>query len=160
MKKLLYIVIATLGLASCSNSRVVITEADMPEDMFYLDDEIKPYTGKAIIYFSGTEIIKEELTYKRGILNGEAISYFQNGKIKRRGEYKMGRLTGKWQSWYENGKKKYEVDYTNDTLSGAFTLWYATGVVKIRGSYSENNRVGQWIEYDEAGMVMNKHLFN
>lgn len=160
MKQLLYIIIVAIGFASCSHSKVVVTESDLPEDIFYLDDEIKPYTGKAIIYFADTDIIKEQLNYKKGILNGEAISYFRNGNIKRCGAYNMGRLTGKWQSWYENGKKEYEVEYNNDTLCGIFTLWYPTGVMKRKGTFSENNRSGIWVEYDEAGMILSNRNFN
>jgi antitoxin component YwqK of YwqJK toxin-antitoxin module len=160
MKHLIYIFIVVLGLASCSNSKVVVTEANMPEDIFYLDDEIKPYTGEAVIYFSNTEVVKEELTYKDGILCGEIVSYYPNGEIKRKGEYYMGRLTGKWECWYENGKKQYEVEYNNDTLCGAYIAWYATGVIAKKGSFTGNVRSGMWMEYDEAGMLLIKQNYN
>lgn len=160
MKHLIYIIIAVIGLASCSNSKVVVTETSLPEDIFYLDDEIKPYTGKAVIYYSGTNIIKEELTYKDGILNGKATSYYKSGEIKRKGEYYWGRYTGKWVSWYENGNRQYEVEYNNDTLCGNYISWYSTGVIEKKGSYTDNNRTGTWVEYDEAGMIVKKQNYN
>lgn len=160
MKQLTYIIIALIGFTSCSNSKVIVTEADLPEEIFYLDNEIKPYTGKATIYYPGTDVVKEILTYKKGIMHGETTSYFRNGNIKRRGYYSMGRLTGKWESWYENGKKEYEVEYSNDSLSGICITWYNTGVMEKKGFFANNLRSGAWIEYDTAGMIIDQRNYN
>jgi antitoxin component YwqK of YwqJK toxin-antitoxin module len=159
MKKLIYVLIVLLSFISCSKSLVVVNENDLPEDIFYLPEEIRPYTGQCIIYFPGTEVVKEQFTFKKGMLHGTTISYYQCGDLKIKGEYKDGRLYGKWESWYEGGKKKYEVNYVNDTLSGNYMQWYQTGVLKEKGLYAENSRYGAWVEYDEAGMIVKKLKF-
>ena len=43
MKNAIYIVAAVLILGSCSYSKVVVTENDLPEDIFYLPNEIVPF---------------------------------------------------------------------------------------------------------------------
>jgi antitoxin component YwqK of YwqJK toxin-antitoxin module len=159
MKKLIFSLIVILGLSSCTKSLVVVNENDLPEDIFYLPDQIRPYTGQCVIYYKGTEVVKEQLTFKKGILDGTLVSYYPNGELKIKGEYKQGRLYGKWESWYEGGKKKYEVNYVNDTLSGNYMQWYNTGVLKEKGLYAENSRSGAWVEYDEAGMIVKKIRF-
>ncbi len=156
MKNAIYMLMVLLGLSSCSNSRIVVDENDLPEDVFYLPDQIRPYTGQCIIYFPDSEVVKEQMTFKKGILDGTMISYYSNGELKIKGEYKQGKLYGKWESWYEGGRKKYEVNYVNDTLSGNYMQWYNTGVLKEKGLYADNSRYGSWVEYDEAGMIVKK----
>lgn len=140
-------------------SRIVVEEGNLPEDVFYLPNQLKPYTGKCVVYYSGTQLFKEEMTFREGILNGIYISYYKNGNIKRKGEYKDGKLNGSWQSWTSDGDKIYEVHYQNDTLSGNYISWYETGVIKERGEYAENRKKGVWVEYDEAGMIIRKKNF-
>ena len=159
MKPIFYTIIALVLLTSCTQTRVVITEAELPEDLYFRDDAVKPFTGRCVIYYYGTEIVKEELTYKKGLLHGLAVSYYKNGNIKRQGKYVNGRIDGKWESWYENGQKNYELTYKNDTLYGDYITWYPTGVIKARGLYAQNGRTGVWTEYDEAGMILKKQNF-
>jgi len=159
MKNAICILILVLGLSSCKYSKVILTEDQVPENIFYLPEDMHPYTGQCLIYYSGTKNIKEQLTFKKGILNGTTASYFPNGDIKIRGEFRDGKLYGKWESWYEGGRKKYEVNYVNDTLNGSYVQWYSTGVMKEQGLYAENMRHGAWVEYDEAGMILRKLNF-
>jgi antitoxin component YwqK of YwqJK toxin-antitoxin module len=159
MKTSIYILIILLGLSSCSKSKVILTEDQVPEDAFYLPDDVHPFTGKCIIYYTGTETVKEQMSFKKGILNGATMAYYPNGEIKVRGEYKNGKLYGRWESWYVGGKKKYEENYINDTLNGAYMQGYEKGVMKEKGLYAENMRSGAWVEFDEAGMIMKKLNF-
>jgi antitoxin component YwqK of YwqJK toxin-antitoxin module len=156
MKNAIYILILMLGLSSCKYSKVVLTEDQVPENTFYLPEDMHPYTGHCIIYYAGTENIKEQLTFRKGVLNGTMNTYYPSGELKIKGQYKDGKLYGKWESWYEGGQKKYEVNYVNDTLNGSYVQWYATGVMKEQGLYAENIRRGSWVEYDEAGMIIRK----
>ncbi|HKI90338.1 MAG TPA: hypothetical protein VKA38_15025 [Draconibacterium sp.] len=159
MKKLIILATLFIGLSSCTKHTVVISESDLKEDIFYLKDEIKPFSGTCLVYYDGTDQVKESLTFKNGILDGKAISYYECGSIKRKGNYKHGRLNGRWESWTEKGKKTYEVNYENDTLNGEATVWFSSGVVKEKGLYAENHKSGVWVVYDEAGMILSKKNF-
>ncbi len=160
MRKIVYYIATLLIFTSCSYSGIVISESELPEEVFYLVDQIKPYTGRCVMYYNNTEIVKQEMTFKDGKLEGTLISYYENGNIKRKGEYANGRYNGKWEQWAENGKKLYEVHYKNDALYGEFMIWYPTGVLKQKGIYAENSRSGLWTEYDEAGMIIKKRNYN
>ena len=103
MKKLIILAVVLIGISSCTKQTVSIYEKDIPEDIFYLKDHIRPFSGNCLIYYTGTKKIKESLNFKRGILNGEAISYYRCGTIKRKGYYRNGCLSGRWQSWDEKG---------------------------------------------------------
>jgi antitoxin component YwqK of YwqJK toxin-antitoxin module len=141
---------------SCSKHDVILTEDQLPDDIFYLKDEIKPFTGRCLVYFYKTEILKEEINFRNGILDGSHISYYKNGVIKRIGHYREGNFNGKWTGYDTEGNKTFEVEYKNDTLIGRFISWYSTGVIKQKGSYHNNVQIGEWISYDEAGMITKK----
>jgi antitoxin component YwqK of YwqJK toxin-antitoxin module len=157
MKLLIYCVLALAALSfSCSGRKVVLGENEIPEDVFYLPDEIKPYTGKCLVYYANTEKIKDEMCFKKGLLHGKWISYYKNGSVKCTGYYEHGNLDGKWKGYDENGKMIYEVEYTNDTLTGQYFSWYPTGVIKEKGTYAKNQKTGEWVSFDEAGMIIRK----
>jgi antitoxin component YwqK of YwqJK toxin-antitoxin module len=159
MRYLIYLLFLTLGLNSCTRSRVVITEEEIPEEVFYLSEQIKPFSGLCIINYTGTKIVKEEMYFEKGILNGPMTSYYLNGNIRRKGEFNNGLMEGKWESWYQDGKKQYIATYSNDSLDGEFVEWYSTGVMKEKGLYTQNKPVGDWVEYDEAGMILRKEQY-
>lgn len=150
---ILFLPILTIA---CSKQEIVLTEDQIPDDIFYLEDEIKPFTGTCLVYFHGTEKIKEEMNFRHGILDGAHISYYKNGEIKRVGYYREGNLNGKWEGFDAEGNKIYQVEYKNDTLIGRFISWYSTGVVKQKGAYNKNIKTGEWTSYDEAGMIIKK----
>lgn len=160
MRKIVYYIATLLILTSCTFSGIVITESELPEEVFYLSDQIKPYSGKCVMYYKNTEIVKQEMRFNDGKLDGTLISYYKNGNINRKGEYTNGLYNGKWEQWDESGKKLYEVHYKNDTLCGNFMIWHPTGVLKQKGVYAENSKYGLWTEYDEAGMIIKKKNYN
>jgi antitoxin component YwqK of YwqJK toxin-antitoxin module len=160
MKNLVYTLILIAGLCSCSHSRIVITDSELPEEVFYLNDQIKPFTGVCQIYYTGTKIIKEEMSYEKGILDGAFLSYYPDGSLKRKGTFVNGQMHGKWESWYKNGMKRYIANYSNDELSGEYLEWFENGVVKEKGLFAENIRAGEWTTYDEAGMILKKENRN
>ena len=157
MKKLFIILIfGPLLIISCSHRNIILTEDNIPEDIFYLDNQIKPYTGKCEVYYNNTDILKEVMHFKDGILSGWQISYYRNGQIKRTGSYVNGNLNGKWTGYDMQGKKMFEVIYTKDTLDGQYISWYSSGVIKEKGIYKCNKRIGEWLSYDESGMMKSK----
>jgi antitoxin component YwqK of YwqJK toxin-antitoxin module len=158
MKYLFFYIIPLLAFLniSCSQRQIVITEDQVPDDIFYLQDEIHPYTGECVIYYKNTEHLKEVMTFKNGLLDGPRISYYIDGSIKCKGYYSNGNLDGKWRGYDKKGKMIYEVQYRNDTLIGKFISWYSTGVIKEKGKYEQNKKAGEWVSYDEAGMVLKK----
>lgn len=158
MAKKYYIIILliTLLFSSCGERKVILTEDELPKDIFYLTDEIKPFTGKCLIYYTESDNLKEEISFKDGILNGEHRSFYPSGQLKRIGNYSEGYYNGTWISFDEKGNKLYEVEYKNDTLIGYFYSWYKTGIIKEKGNYMNNSRIGRWYSYDEAGMITKK----
>jgi len=134
-----------LLLSSCAKE-IIISEDEIRLDVFYAENDHRPFTGICRICYPGTEIIKEEFRYKKGRLNGEFLSYYKNGEIKRKGTYSEGMLSGTLLSWDEQGNLILEANFVNDTLEGHYMTRYSNGDIKESGNYSENKRTGDWIE--------------
>ncbi len=152
---ILILSILLLGLCSCSKE-IIITESEIGDDLLYIKNDISPYSGKCKVVYTNSEITKEILNFSKGRLDGEAYYYYQNGKLKWRGNYKDGFISGTWEFWNENGEKVYEVDYLNDSLDGEFKSWYPSGNLKEQGNYLKNKKTGEWITYNESGTVIDK----
>jgi antitoxin component YwqK of YwqJK toxin-antitoxin module len=137
----------TLALVFSSCSReIVITGDDIKTEVFYAGNDIRPFTGVCRIYYPGTSTVKEEFHYRKGIMNGDFISWFSDGTVRRKGVYSDGMLSGIMREWDEKGNLVLEASFVNDTLEGAFMTKYADGNIKESGIYSKNIRVGEWIE--------------
>lgn len=118
MKNSLLLLIAFLAivLSSCTRNEVVITETEIPEDIFYLHDELKPYSGRCLVYYTNSEIVKDVMHYKQGYLNGERKSFYKNGQIKFQGDYNYGKLNGTWKKFTDSGEVIFIATYHNDSL--------------------------------------------
>ena len=152
------IIIFCILFAACSKE-IIITEEDIKEDLLYLNNDIKPFSGTCKILYSDTTLLKEKFEFVKGTLNGECYSYYKDGSLRWKGSYKMGKIFGKWEFWDNNGNKYCEVHFDNDIYNGFYKSWYANGQLKEAGQYSKNLKTGRWTAYDEAGKVMNESVY-
>jgi antitoxin component YwqK of YwqJK toxin-antitoxin module len=148
-----FILVLSLGMVACSG-KIVITESEIKPDVYYVNDNYKPFTGKCYVVFSDTSLVKDVFTYCHGQLHGEALSYYKNGQLRRRGYFLHGQLSGKWETWDERGNKILEAGYLNNLLNGAYMTLYENGKVKETGQYSNNIKTGKWERYDENGQLV------
>jgi antitoxin component YwqK of YwqJK toxin-antitoxin module len=109
------IAILLLTTFACSN-KVVITEAEISPDIFYMDGSYGPFTGKCSVVARRGSHVLEEFTYKEGRLHGEAQIWYSNGKMKRKGSFQNGKLSGKWEYWDQKGIMLCETTYQDDEL--------------------------------------------
>ena len=152
------ILLFVAGLISC-REEIVLTEAEIGNDLLYTKDKISPFTGKCKVIYSHTDLIKEVLTFRKGRLNGDACYYYQNGNIKWKGCYKDGFISGKWEYRDEEGRIKYVVNYKYDTLEGQFISYHPNGMIKEKGSYINNSRTGEWTVYSQKGKISNRKCY-
>jgi len=153
------IVPLVLMLAISCSKEIIITENEISDDLFYIEQEIDPYTGRCKVVNTDTTLIKEMLHFSQGKLDGEASSYYTSGQLKWRGSYKDGLMCGKWVFWNEDGNKTLELLFKNDTMNGDCTNWYANGQVREKGKYAGNRKTGEWVCYTEKGQVVRNKVY-
>ena len=59
------------------------------------------YDKTMVYYKSGKP--KQEKNYKNGYLNGNLISYWENGKVHTKGKYEDNRRVGTWKTFDKKG---------------------------------------------------------
>jgi antitoxin component YwqK of YwqJK toxin-antitoxin module len=140
-----------MWVAFACSGNVTITEDEIRPDIFYTDKSSRPFTGKCRVVFNNASQVKEEFTYKQGILHGPTTSWYKNGQVRRKGYYLHGMISGKWEFWDEQGKKTVEACYENDALNGSYVVLYSNGRIREKGQFADNRRTGQWFYYNENG---------
>ena len=107
--------------------------------------------GKWIYYFKDGKGIMSEENYVNGVLDGEAKTYYKNGKPLEIKKYKNNTLYGKYQRFTEQGNLLQNLNYVNGKLEGLGEYYTSSGNIYTKGKYSNNNKVGHWPIYDKNG---------
>jgi antitoxin component YwqK of YwqJK toxin-antitoxin module len=148
------IILILLSIACRSNTTV--TEDEISADIFYAKGSYKPFSGKCTVLYNNTNIVKTQFTFRDGLLNGEAITWYKNGQIRRKGNYSKGLISGRWTFFDERGNKIIEANYKNDSLNGSYTVLFSNGKVKEKGEFYRNKQAGKWVYYNEKGDILYK----
>jgi hypothetical protein len=81
--------------------------------LIHYDNEKKPFTGIAKIYYDNGEIYAK-IPYKNGKLEGKGKEYYQkSGNLMREVPYRNGSVEGVVKIYYEDGTLSYIAPYKN-----------------------------------------------
>ncbi|MBO2522930.1 MAG: hypothetical protein CW336_03605 [Bacteroidetes bacterium] len=129
-------------------------------------------------------VLKSELRYKDGKLDGVCRWYYRNGKPEMEVTYSMDKLNGEATRWYENGnleEKSYYKDnqydgvvqeynvfgtmvklstYENGVLNGLYYQWYDNGKQFMEGEYIDGMMHGSWLMYYQDGTIGSNAIYN
>ena len=109
--------------------------------------------GLRIIYFaSGQEEkgpVSEEANYKRGVLDGEYISYYDSAdhNIKAIGEHKNNLRSGFWVEYFATGEQKSMIEYVAGAMHGDVLLGHNSEQLAVETTYSNNQLHGEYTAY-------------
>lgn len=87
------------------------------------------------------------------IQSGVAMSWFENGQPKKRGQFDDGQPTGQFVWWHENGNKQTEGTYENGKKSESWVWWYENGMKRIEGTFQDDQPVNLWRAWNEDGSL-------
>ena len=90
-----------------------------------------------------------------GNKNGEFKSFYENGNLKESMIFENGLVNGKRISYWVNGLKKEENNFVSGAMRGENIFYYSNGVVRRKIFFDSNgNRVGDWLEFDRNGKLI------
>ncbi len=174
---LIVLLVTALFIPRCTDE-VDVTTLLEKNSKVYKVSETDLYTGVANSYFSDGSI-KERIQYRKGLKDGNVISYYHNGQKENEQGYKNGNLLelewstwdstgqkrlevsarrGIWKSWYADGQKKEDVSLLNGEWHGTSMEWYENGQIKESGVMNQGEKVGLWSEWYENGQL-HRELF-
>ena len=120
---------------------------------FYIDvaEEEKPVReGSWGFYNEGSKQMKME-TYAAGLLNGPYWVKRNKGKLVEEGAYSKDELNGEKITYFDNGIVRQKINYINGKLEGSFSVNYNNGYPKIEGNYFEGMETESWKTYTAKG---------
>jgi len=111
---LLLLIQSTLGMAE----DMVVLHPSLIEErdgIAYQMGSDQPFTGSVVSTFvSGNK--SSEMSYKNGLRDGPATTWYENGHLRLKSEYREGVRVGRWTSWDENGHVMFQKEYVNGRL--------------------------------------------
>jgi len=109
-------------------------------------------------YHKNSEKIMMTEEYESGVLNGQQLTYFENGQLTEKITYTKGQRQGKRIVYSKEGLVIKEFTYLNDKLHGTTKYYNTDGTLKIEGVYKKDRKNGIW-NYYENGKLVEQKLF-
>lgn len=81
------------------------------------------FQGVVTYYFSDGTIFKE-VSYKKGIIDGNYLEYYATGELKESGKYNKGKKDGGWKFYNKSGKIKTKGTYKDGEKVGVWKTFY------------------------------------
>lgn len=87
------------------------------------------------------------------------VSYWSDGVLKSELRYKDGKLDGICRWYYPNGNPEMEATYSMNVLNGASTRWYENGNIEEKAYYKDNQYDGVVEEYNAFGTLIRQSTY-
>ncbi|WP_062059537.1 toxin-antitoxin system YwqK family antitoxin [Aquimarina longa] len=94
--------------------------------------------------------------YEYDKLNGEQLTYFENGQLTEKIIYVNGKRNGKRVIYSEEGLIMKEFMYENDQLHGVTKYYDTKGILIIEGNYKRDRKNGVWKYYKDGKLSEQK----
>ena len=121
--------------------------------LIHYDNEKKPFTGIAKIYYDNGEIYAK-IPYKNGKLEGKGKEYYQkSGNLMREVPYRNGSVEGVVKIYYDNGNLYAIQNIKNGNAEGETISYYKNGNINIKANFVNNKLNGNISVYNEDGTL-------
>ena len=115
----------------------------------YPDDVI----GQATWYHKNGNIEKQYTTNSNGEIEGQELTFYEDGAKKSITNYENGKLNGQSLEYYNNGKLKSEYYYRNDLANGICKDYFENGNLQMSSNMVDGKQDGVGYEYYESGKL-------
>ena len=95
--------------------------------------------GEWISYWDNGQLMSQQ-NYKDGLKDGEHLDYFENGKLRLKVNWKDGRWEGEWREYWDNGVLMYFRNYKDGTLDGEWLSYNYNGQLTFKGNWKTVNQ--------------------
>ncbi|NCT16987.1 MAG: hypothetical protein COZ75_08225 [Flavobacteriaceae bacterium CG_4_8_14_3_um_filter_34_10] len=116
--------------------------------------------GMWCYYQNNSDVLLLTEEYADGVLHGEKITYYENGKVTEKANYAHGKLQGETIFYDNNGTLIKRLNYVNGELHGIAKFYTSTGLIMIEGNYKNNKEYGVWKYYSEGNLVQEVNIEN
>ena len=112
-------------------------------------------------FFSGfDETLVADETYKAGIRNGPARTYYSGKTIVELINWTDGLREGPWIQYFDDGKVKLQGGYKKDIKEGPIVVFFPNGQKFNAGQYLKGYPDGKWLTYDLEGKLQFTDIYD
>ena len=117
--------------------------------------------GKYESYYNSNGNVYESLSFSNDLINGEFITYYENGAIESKRHFNNGKIKdGECPHFYEDGKIKQQHSYLNSKLDGPAYEYYPDGKLMQENFYQQSVLIGKDTSYYQSGKISSIHNRN
>ncbi|MBP2830575.1 hypothetical protein J8281_00130 [Aquimarina sp. U1-2] len=109
-------------------------------------------------YHNGSNKLMMTEAYQSGKLDGQQLTYFENGQLTEKTTYVDGKRQGKRMMYSEKGTLLKEFTYENDQLHGDTKYYDTQGELIIEGTYKKDRKDGIWKYYENGKLIEQKQF--
>ncbi|SDX83179.1 Antitoxin component YwqK of the YwqJK toxin-antitoxin module [Lutibacter oricola] len=121
------------------------TEKGILKSEGQMDGKVR--TGKWVYYQADGKSLLSFESYKNGLLNGESITYYPNGKTAEIVHYKNKKLHGSVKRFTKKGTVLDDVNYVEGKLNGYAKFYNEKGDLIYEGTYENDEKLDDWFFY-------------
>jgi antitoxin component YwqK of YwqJK toxin-antitoxin module len=110
--------------------------------------------GEYVSYYENGQV-EQKCNYFDGLKHGEYVLYWSNGNVWTKCTYVHGKLHGEYTSYHykSNGQVEQKCTYDNGKLHGEYVSYYDNGNVLIKCNYVNGKEHGEYVSYRKDGTV-------
>jgi antitoxin component YwqK of YwqJK toxin-antitoxin module len=107
-------------------------------------------------YYDSGNVRREYWIDSRLIGNGPSINYYNDGTVQSMSFLLNGEINGKAVGYYENRKLKYLIEYKNNKYTNFLYSFYPSGKIESIQYYTDGDIVYSK-KYNENGILIDSH---
>ncbi|MDR2223466.1 MAG: toxin-antitoxin system YwqK family antitoxin [Flavobacteriaceae bacterium] len=120
---------------------------------YRVDEEgAKGNIGKVKEYYNNGKL-KQEMSFKNGLPEGEAITYHDNGVVQSTEFLKAGKVEGVVKEFDFEGNLIIERNFVNDVMEGACQIYFFPGILTDKMNYHHGKLEGERTGYYPEGNI-------
>ena len=147
-----------LFLTMWGYSQTNINDLERINGLWTKKGENTPYTGAIIEYFDNGKV-KGKGEFKDGLVHGLRTMYYENGNKSLERTYLNGISDGPSIEYYPNGQVKQEANFKNGKDDGIFKVYYEDGQIHAILTFSNGVQQGDYFEYTLDGKLKAQYYF-
>ena len=107
-------------------------------------------------YHSKSDKIMMTENYINGQLDGEKLTYYENGQVAEKANYEQGKLDGERILYSEKGVILEHLQYENGELHGLAKIYNGKGELVSEGTFKRDKHHGTWKYYENGRLKETK----
>lgn len=144
------------GLAGPSNQ---VNETNRHDNLVtYFIDDAGQMHGAYTVHTQRGRLL-EKRSYKHGLLEGPAETYYDSGKLMSLAMFSANRLHGDYKHWAPNGQLLSHERYAHGKKDGVQEGWYLSGQLWQRCSMVNGVYNGKSELYDSSGNILEEYNY-